>query len=510
MSDGLKENRRLTVLVVEDEPAISLLQTKTLEESGYTVEQALIGGDAIDRLTQSGIDVVLLDHQLPGMSGEEILEKIKSISQPTPPVIMVTGHGNEILAARSIMLGARDYVVKDARLEYLKNLPDIIQRVHRQWIAEETARKLAEKLAESEKELRLAKEKAERYATLQDKFVSLVVHDLKSPLASMTGLLMILNSEWDNISHERRREIINRTVESGQQMTLVIEEIMNISKLRTGQIKPNPAFLDAYRVAEMAIESMGRWAMEKGVTLSNKINPGSRLYADLTLFTEALKNLVSNAIKFSREGGVVEVSYSLDQNVTSISVTDSGVGMDQDAISRSLSEDTRVSTPGTSGETGTGWGLKYCMDIMKAHDGSAHIESTPGKGSTVTLRAPTVKPVALIVDDEPLFLIALRKLAEGLGADVLEATDGEQAIKVIEERRPHIIISDIHMPNMNGLALLEHVRKNKDMGATPFVFLTSDTRIGLRDTVFRLGANDFINKPLTPEDFIPRVKRFII
>ncbi len=509
MEESADETRDIFVLIVEDEPVISLLQAKTLEEAGFSVGQVYDADTALNRIAEGGVDVVLLDYQLPGMTGQEVLEKITTM-RPSPPVIMVTGHGDEALAASSIRMGAKDYVVKDSRLDYLKNLPEIIVRVHRQWLAEETALQLARELVESESKLRSAKEKAEEYAMLQDRFVSLVIHDLKSPLASMTGLLTILDSEWDNLQAERRREILGRVVESGGQMAQVIEEILNISRLRTGQIKPSPMFLDAYRLAEMTIESMSRWAGEKGVALVNEIKTGSRLYADFFLFTEALKNIVSNAIKFSRKGGVVTITCAQDETATSVCVKDTGIGMDQNEVAMLFREETRQSRPGTAGETGTGWGLKYCKDIMAAHKGSIRVSSEKGKGSALTLSIPTVKPVVLIVDDEPLFLHVLRKLMEDMGARVIEAADGEEALKTIEKGTPHMIMSDIHMPNINGIALLERVRKNKETALTPFIFLTSDKSIELRDTAFRMGANDFVNKPLSMEDFTPRVKRFIV
>jgi CheY-like chemotaxis protein/anti-sigma regulatory factor (Ser/Thr protein kinase) len=509
MEDNAANTRNLRVLVVEDEPAISFLQSKALEENGFFVEHAFDANTALNRIAEGGVDVVLLDYQLPGMSGQEVLEKIKTMN-PSPPVIMVTGHGDETLAASSIKQGAKDYVVKDPRLDYLKQLPDIIVRVHRQWLAEEKALQLSRELVESEHELHSAKEKAEEYAMLQDKFVSLVAHDLKSPLASMTGLLMILDTEWDNLQTERRREILGRAVESGAHMAQVIEEILSISRLRTGQVKPDPAFLDAYWLIEMAIESMSRWAQEKGVALVNEIKTGSRIYADLSLLADALKNVISNAIKFSQKGGVVTITYARNATTTSVCVKDTGVGMDQDMVSRLFHEETRQSRPGTAGETGTGWGLKYCMDIMTAHKGGLQVSSEKGKGAALTLSLPTVKPVVLIVDDEPFFLRIMRKLTEEMEAVAIEAADGEEALKSIGKATPHLIISDIHMPNLDGVALLERVRKRKETALTPFIILTSDKSIELRDTAFRLGANDFVNKPLVMEDFIPRVKRFIV
>lgn len=509
MEDNVADSRNLLVLIVEDEPAISFLQRKTLEEHGFSVEKAYDANAALDRIAAGGVDVVLLDYQLPGMTGQEVLEKIMSM-RPSPPVIMVTGHGDETLAANSIKQGAKDYVVKDPRLDYLKKLPEIIVRAHRQWLAEEKSLQLARELVERERELRSAKEKAEEYAMLQNKFVTLVAHDLKSPLASMTGLLMILDSEWDKLPQERRREALGRAVESGNHMAQVIEEILSIIKLRTGEIKLSPSFLDAHWLAEMTIESMSRWAGEKGVALVNEIKAGSRIYADLSLFAEALKNVISNAIKFSRKGGAVTMAYARNAATTSLSVKDTGVGMDQDSVSKLFHEEMRLSRHGTAGETGTGWGLKYCMDIMTAHKGSIQVSSEKGKGSALTLSLPTVKPVVLIVDDEPLILRILRKLTEDMEAVVIEAADGEAALKSIEKETPHIIISDIHMPNMDGIALLERARKRKETALTPFIILTSDKSLELRETAFRMGANDFVNKPLLMDDFIPRVKRFIV
>ena len=128
----------------------------------------------------------------------------------------------------------------------------------------------------------------------------------------------------------------------------------------------------------------------------------------------------------------------------------------------------------------------------------------------MTLSLPSVKPRVLIVDDEPLFRKILTKLVGNMGAQAIESGDGEEALRAIEREIPHLILSDIHMPNMNGMALLERIRKNRETMLTPFIILTTDKSIELRDTAFRMGANDFVNKPLSMEDFTPRVKRFIV
>jgi CheY-like chemotaxis protein len=170
----------------------------------------------------------------------------------------------------------------------------------------------------------------------------------------------------------------------------------------------------------------------------------------------------------------------------------------------------KTSDVGTAGERGTGLGLPYSREIMRAHRGDVTLHATGPAGSVFHATLPVVRPVVLVVDDER---IARRVIAERLAVvdvEIVEAADGKEALERIAERTPHLIVSDYLMPGVDGFDLLRRVKRDPSTGTIPFIMTTSDTKMETRDTALRLGADDFVVKPFTPEDFLPRVKKYIV
>ncbi|MBF0634692.1 MAG: PAS domain S-box protein, partial [Nitrospinae bacterium] len=311
------------------------------------------------------------------------------------------------------------------------------------------------------RELTEAKERAEEATKLKDKFVSLVAHDLKSPFASIIGLLEVINDETVS---ERNRDIMTHVLQSGHRMIHMIDELLDISRLRTGKIKPAFRFFDASVVVTMALAHISQQAAGKGVALSNEIPAGSRLYADLNLFVEVLQNLLTNAVKFTSRGGVVRV-FAPGNGI--VAVQDTGVGIKKSFLPFLFRHEEKTTSPGTEGELGTGLGLPLSHDIMSAMGGDLTVESEEGRGSVFYANLSPVSPVALIVDDQAPVRYLLKQHLARIGINVLEAEDGEQALGILENERPNIVITDIMMPKMSGFDLLQAIKKNPETASTP-------------------------------------------
>ncbi|MBI5816488.1 MAG: PAS domain S-box protein [Nitrospinae bacterium] len=357
--------------------------------------------------------------------------------------------------------------------------------------------------------LREAKEHAEEATKLKDKFVSLVAHDLKSPLTSIVGLLRLVNKDIGGSLPVKYKEMLWHISKSGERIIQIIDDLLNITRLSTGAIKPERRFVDGAALAEAAMESFKYIASEKGVGFVNNVTPGLRLYADPGLFEHVLQNLISNAIKFSSRGGAIEVFNPPGQG-TAVAVKDSGVGIGAEIIPALFKHDVKTSTVGTNGEKGTGLGLPYCGEIMDAHGGSITVESVIGEGSVFYVRLPEKRPLVMIVEDEKIVRKVYRRYLENIGAEVLEAANGKEALEMLEKIEPNLIIMDIFMPVMSGFELLVRIRGEVKTKAIPVIVVTSDSNMETREKAFRLGADDFISKLMEPADFIPRVRRFII
>jgi PleD family two-component response regulator len=146
---------------------------------------------------------------------------------------------------------------------------------------------------------------------------------------------------------------------------------------------------------------------------------------------------------------------------------------------------------------------------VKAHGGSLAFESVKGKGTTFYAKLPTVRPSILVVDDDLSMRKLLIKKLQPVEANIVEAEDGEIALKIIENKEPHLILLDIVMTGMDGFEVLKRIRSRLELKSVPVIVITSDEKTETRNRAFHLGANDFIAKPIKAEDLIPRVRKFV-
>lgn len=239
----------------------------------------------------------------------------------------------------------------------------------------------------AEEELLKAKEKAEKATRLKDKFVALVVHDLRSPLTSLLMSLELVSIDKETPISPRHKEILNIGLRSGKNMTELIKELLDINRLQTGKMTPNITHVDVYDLALSMVENNRHIAEKKGISIVNEVPPSTRFYADDVLYSQVIMNLVSNAIKFCRKGDRITL-FVPEGKSTTLVVIDTGVGISKNILSDIFRHEIKTSTRGTSGEAGTGLGLPLSHEIMKAHGGSLSVESTEGNGSAFYVHLP--------------------------------------------------------------------------------------------------------------------------
>jgi len=356
-------------------------------------------------------------------------------------------------------------------------------------------------------ELRHAKEQAESATKLKDKFVEMVAHDLRSPFTSMMGLLKLLAGRIPSIEDAENQKILNRIFKSGDRMISTIDDLLKVTRFKTGQIALQPRFFKAEMAILAAIHALELYAAQKGVRIINEVPPDKRLYADPSLFGEVLLNLLSNAIKFCSSGD--KITFFTPPGLPSaIAVRDTGKGISEKMTPDLFRHEVTTTTPGAAGECGTGLGLPFSQDVMKAHGGELTAESAPGKGSVFCAIVPFVKPMALIVDDDDSALTVLREHLERIGVDVIEASTGDEALAAMRDNRPHIILTDILMPGMDGYELLNKLKQDSETSGIPVIVMTASGGEA-RERALTLGADDFMGKPIEVADFIPRVRRFV-
>lgn len=306
------------------------------------------------------------------------------------------------------------------------------------------------KRKEMEAALLEAKEVAESATKLKDKFVSLVSHDLKSPVLGIMELLKIIVSDERrplDVAHKTR---LNKVLNSSRGLLELINRLLDVNRLQTGKITPIKRKVNCRRMVEQRMEPLRRLAEMKGISVRNDLSPKMWLLADPDLLGECVTNLLTNAIKFCDHGSEAVV-FNPAGRPTTLAVRDTGPGVEREFLPNLFSHEIKTCSLGTKGERGTGLGLPCCNDIMAAHHGSITVASTAGSGSTFYLTLPELRPAVLVVDDQEASRQMVREGLEGLQVEVLEAEDGYSALEIIKGLTPVVVLTDIVMPGMGGL-----------------------------------------------------------
>ena len=247
---------------------------------------------------------------------------------------------------------------------------------------------LEEKVIQRTKEFKVQKEKAEEANEIKDKFVSIVSHDLRTPLQGVSNLLEILNNQDIKKSEEDQNRFLKMCRESIQFSLSMIRQLLDISRIETGALKVNKEEFPLSNLILSILEELKPLYSIKNISIDTNIAKSTLIHADKNLFQQVLHNLLVNSIKFSYLSHSIEIYSEHNEGKSLIKIKDHGVGMSEEKIKAIFSSPTVKSSIGTSGETGSGMGLYICKYILEAHNGSLSFESKVGEGTISTISLP--------------------------------------------------------------------------------------------------------------------------
>ncbi|MBI5178354.1 MAG: response regulator [Nitrospinae bacterium] len=357
-------------------------------------------------------------------------------------------------------------------------------------------------------ELHKAKNLAEDATRMKDKFVSLVTHDLRSPLASIIAHLRKVDSLANGSLPEVPKAMLGHAADNANRLVEMIDRLLDLSRLKTGSVKPRMQPVAARSIGVMAIDGLSALAEEKGIAISCEIPREVKVMADRELLLEVVGNLLSNAVKFCKKGDRITI-FAPEGMPSTIAVKDTGKGISPLIIDDLFREEVKTSTTGTAGEKGTGLGLPLCAEIIAAHGGRITVESEEGAGSIFFITLPELKPTVMIVDDHEMARKIFREHLKDLDVEVLEAENGAQALTMMESLAPKVVITDVYMPEMDGYGLLECIRNHPTMKGIPVIMVSADATEERQKLAMEMGANDFVLKPVPDGDLAPRVLRYL-
>jgi signal transduction histidine kinase/CheY-like chemotaxis protein len=385
-----------------------------------------------------------------------------------------------------------------------------------------------------------ALEHAEAANQSKTNFLAVVSHELRNPLNS---ILLWCNALMSSGALEGKTEQgINAIFRGAKAQAQLIEDLLDIARIESGQMRFDVQPIDSAEVVRAAVESMTPAAEAKSIAMQVVIDPrASMCIGDSHRLQQAVWNLLSNAIKFTPKGGKVQVRLERINSHLEIVVADNGQGIDPRALD-SVFERFWQGTNSPTGDRGMGLGLSIVKHIVNLHGGTvtAHSEGL-GQGSvairlplpvttagledparrhpTATAvahgaRAPRLEGIsALFVDDDPATRDALGSLLISLGASVKTAPNVESALEVLDQSNLDVIISDLGMPGRDGYSLIKEIRAREKETVTaehlPAIALTAYGRVEDRVEVFSAGFDSHVVKPVDPAELAAVIKRLV-
>jgi len=394
-------------------------------------------------------------------------------------------------------------------------------------VANQLAVALRRNVAEAERESLLVSERharadAEAANRAKDEFLALLSHELRTPLNAISGWAHLLRGGHLNTAEQVRAvDTIARNADVQQQL---IEDLLDVHSIVSGRLQVDRQPLDLPAVVESASDTVKPAADRKAIEIRLALAPGvSGIHGDADRLRQVVWNLLANAIKFTPNGGHVDVVLrpAADEHVE-ITVSDDGPGIPEAFLPHVFDRFRQADPSRRRRHGGLGLGLAIAQKIVELHDGTIRAANKPGGGAVFAVTLPTAvvparKPPerrnadaadtdmrslegvrVLVVDDMPDDRDVLARVLEGYGAEVLTASSAAEGFTTLERERPHVLLSDIGMPDENGYAFLRRVREMPadQGGLTPAAAVTAFAGAEERQQALAAGFQEHLSKPV--------------
>ena len=386
-----------------------------------------------------------------------------------------------------------------------------------------------EELTRSEWELAIARDQALEANRAKSVFLANMSHELRTPMNAIIGYSEMLEEEAEERGARDLVPDLHKILSAGRHLLDLINSILDLSKIEAGKMD---LYLETIRVDVIVtdvVSTIEPLVRKNGNTLELSIHENvGAMRADLTKVRQSLFNLLSNASKFTQNGRIrLEVTREAQAGGDWIvfKVSDTGIGMTEEQLSRLFQAFTQAHTSTSSRYGGTGLGLVITRQFCELMGGVIGVTSELGQGTTFTVRLPAVvserlrEPTAseaerrksgdtagsvLVIDDDPMVGDLLRRFLDKEGFHVVTASSGEEGLRLAADLRPDVITLDAIMPGMDGWMVLSRLKADPDLQAIPVLMLTI---LDNRNLGFSLGASDFLTKPIQRDVLVATVRR---
>ena len=367
------------ILVVDDIGANLKLLGDILNGGGYHIRPVTDGEMALKVAEKETPGLILLDIMMPGMNGYKVCRQLKeNPGLKEVPVIFISALSDSYDIVKALNLGGVDYITKPFQAE------EVIARVNTHY-----------KLYQQSLELKKQRKELQELNATKDKFFSIIAHDLRGPFNGFLGLTQLMAEELENLTSEEIKDFTLSMRNSAADMFRLLENLLEWARMQQGLITFNKQVDQLAPIVDESIAIILEPAKIKGIEINLDIPADITVFADRNILQTVIRNIVSNAVKFTPKGGIIRVSAKVtDYNNVEISIKDTGIGMSNKMIDDLFRLDVQTNRKGTEGEPSSGLGLLLCKDFIEKHSGKIWVESEEGKGSVFFFTIPGKNPLS--------------------------------------------------------------------------------------------------------------------
>lgn len=516
------------ILMVDDRPENLLVLEELLSSPSRILIKANSGNEALRKVLQHQMALILLDVQMPDMDGFEVASLLKSNPATKHiPIIFITAiNKEERYVLKGLQEGAIDYLSKPLNADITQAKINVFEELY----------KYEQQIRLNNIQLKTLNNELEALNTQKNYLLGMAAHDLRNPVAAISQVSELLQKEISDKLNEEQLRFLQSIYTSSNYMLNLINDLLDVSKIEAGKLSLNiqPAELEDLVMHVYEMNKLIASGKNIKVNLTKEIH-SKFIYLDHVKIEQVINNLLSNAIKFSPKNTSVDFSVLEKGGNIHVEVKDNGQGIPEKELDKLFKPFQTTSVQSTAGEKSTGLGLMICAKIVEAHGGNIGVKSEQGKGSSFYFSLPvtvqqitadenkevikineselTDKNVAqlsadiLIAEDDRLAQMVMKKMLLKSGYNAAVVNNGKEAIEYVAANKVDVVVMDMNMPVMGGIEATNIIReKNKDIC---IIGLTASGVKEESEACIKSGMNVCLRKPVVITELIDTMQKYL-
>ncbi|MBL7021496.1 MAG: PAS domain S-box protein [Nitrospinaceae bacterium] len=430
-------------------------------------------------------------------------------------VAKIIGIGREVVGQRKD--GSQfpaDLAISEMWVDEQRYFTGIVRDISERKKAENEVKAAKTKLQRKMTELAKVNKELAKKDQLKSIFLASMSHELRTPLNSIIGFTGIMLQGLAGKLSEEQQKQMRIVFNSANHLLSLINEVLDVSKIEAGQMLLSYSEFQLEEIMEEVATTISPLANEKNLQILVNTTKGITLTSDRMRLKQILMNLMSNAVKFTLKGSVEIAAEVVNGDCLKVRVVDTGVGMDEDSFERLFMPFMQLGNSLIKQHEGTGLGLYITKKLVNLMGGEISARSKPAKGSEFAFSIPIRFKHArgtkiLIIEDTEENFYLMKIILEKNGFEVIWAKTGAMGVNMAKKLKPDLIITDIQLPDINGMEVIKKIRAFDRISVTPIIAVTSYAMAGDQRRILDAGCQGYIEKPINPDTFSSEIKVFL-